>query len=337
MTGGGAPGAAGIIQCLRKGNVELFVADASPDVIGRHLGDHFIQIPKGDDPAFTDTLLQKCIQNNIGVLLPLVTKELLPLAQHKKKFEQHGIKVLVASEQAVALSNDKGACYNHLLSSGLEMPAFFIVRTTEEFIHAAFELGHPGKPFCFKPSLSNGSRGFRIVSDSLDESDVLFHEKPYHTGITYAHALRILASKPFPQLLVTEFLPGTEYSVDCLADRGRPVLMVPRSREKMVNGISVQGSFVNDEDILDHCAAIIKALELHGNAGIQLRRSEKGEVRLLEVNPRVQGTIVAGLGVGVNLPWLSIKQEMGLPIKEDELKVAWGTRFSRHWTEIFYR
>jgi carbamoyl-phosphate synthase large subunit len=57
---------------------------------------------------------------------------------------------------------------------------------------------------------------------------------------------------------------------------------------------------------------------------------------LVEVNPRVQGTIVAALGAGVNLPLLAIKQEMGLDIEPIELNVKWGTRFSRYWTEVFY-
>ena len=104
----------------------------------------------------------------------------------------------------------------------------------------------------------------------------------------------------------------------------------------MVNGISVAGEFVKDETIIKYCSDIIAALELHGNIGIQVKRNEKGEALLLEINPRVQGTIVAGLGAGINLPLLAVKQELGLEIKPEELTVKWGTRFARHWTEVYY-
>ena len=57
---------------------------------------------------------------------------------------------------------------------------------------------------------------------------------------------------------------------------------------------------------------------------------------IIEINPRVQGTIVACLGAGVNLPVLAIKQELDLPISEEELQVKWGTKFSRYWDEVFY-
>jgi carbamoyl-phosphate synthase large subunit len=57
---------------------------------------------------------------------------------------------------------------------------------------------------------------------------------------------------------------------------------------------------------------------------------------ILEINPRVQGTISSALGAGVNVPVLAIKQELGLPIDSSELQVKWGVKFSRYWTEVFY-
>ena len=99
---------------------------------------------------------------------------------------------------------------------------------------------------------------------------------------------------------------------------------------------SQQGEFVQDEFIIEHCRRILQALQLHGNIGIQVKRNAAGEALLLEINPRVQGTIVAGLGAGINLPLLAVKQALDLPTAQDELQVKWGTKFSRYWTEVFY-
>lgn len=192
------------------------------------------------------------------------------------------------------------------------------------------------KTLCFKPAVANGSHGFRIVSDSINEADHLFNQKPYNTHITYTHAVKILSSRLFPPLVVTEYLPADEYSVDCVANHGVALLVVPRLRQKMINGISVQGRFENDEAIVAYCTRIIEAIGLHGNLGIQVKRKADGQSLLLEINPRVQGTIVAALGAGVNLPLLAVKNEMGIPITEEEMNVRWGTSFSRYWTEVFY-
>jgi carbamoyl-phosphate synthase large subunit len=211
MTGAGAPGAAGIIHCLQSDpSIQVVVADADEHATGRYLVSDFVQIPKADDPGFAEVILGICLDRRIDVVLPLVTKELFPFSKNKKRFEEEGISVLVSSEEAIAIANNKSACYRFLKNKGIDVPKFFVAKTVEEFIHAAFELGHPQKQFCFKPSVSNGSRGVRIVADSLNEADQLFHFKPYNLYMTYAHALKILSCEPFPELLVSEYLPGDE-------------------------------------------------------------------------------------------------------------------------------
>lgn len=337
MTGAGAPGAPGIIRCLlRHPSMRLTVGDADPQATGRWLHPDFIQLPKADDPSFADQLLDHCNRNHINILMPLVTRELLPLALRKKDFEAIGTRVLVSDPESISIANNKARTYEFLQSQGIEVPRFFTVHTIEEFVHAAFELGHPQRPFCFKPAESNGSRGVRIVNDALDEVDLLFHHKPYQLDISYTHALSILSSRPFPQLLLSDYLPGMEYSVDCLADHGSVRMAVPRTREKMNNGISIRGRFEKNEAVISYCTRIIEVLKLHGNIGIQVKCNEEGKPLLLEINPRVQGTIVAALGAGVNLPLLAVWQELGQTISSGDLEVQWGKGFARYWNEVFY-
>jgi carbamoyl-phosphate synthase large subunit len=226
--------------------------------------------------------------------------------------------------------------YEFLQWRDIAVPDFRIVETVEQFREAVTALGYPEKPVCFKPSVSNGSRGFRIIDGKINEADLLFNYKPNNTYIKFDDAQRILGSAPFPELLVSEYLPGEEYSVDCLVNNGQTIVAVPRLRKRMINGISVEGEFVKEESIMDYCRQIITSLQLHGNIGIQVKKSAAGKFLILEINPRVQGTIVAGLGAGINLPLLAVKQALGMPVSEQELQVKWGTRFTRTWEEIFY-
>jgi len=170
----------------------------------------------------------------------------------------------------------------------------------------------------------------------MNELDLLFNHKPTSTYLSFNEATRILSSGLFPELLISEYLPGEEYSVDCLADHGESILILPRLRKRMINGISMEGEFIKDDSIIDYCGKIIKELQLHGNIGIQVKRSVAGQFLVLEINPRVQGTVSAGLGAGINLPVLAVKQELGLTIPAAELAVKWGTKFSRYWREVFY-
>jgi len=337
MTGAGAPGAAGILQCLwQEASIQVTVADASTEAVGRFLATDFEQIPFGDAPGFIDAMLALCRQRNIHVVLPLVTRELIPLASHVEDFAVAGARVLVSPAASLEIANNKSRLYEFLEWRGIVTPAYRVVETLEQFKEAVHELGYPVKPVCFKPSVSNGSRGFRIMDPGIDEHALLFNQKPGAAYISIGDAERILGSSSFPELLVSEYLPGDEFSVDCLADHGNARLIVPRLRQKIVNGISVAGMFVNDEDIINDCNHIISELQLHGNIGIQMKRSASGKCLILEINPRVQGTISAALGAGVNLPLLAIKQELGLPVMPEELQVKWGARFSRYWREVFH-
>lgn len=337
MTGAGAPGAAGILKCLEQdNNVHVVSADADPEATGKYLVKEFVCIPTADKPDFTDKVLSICREKNIHVLMPLVTKELIPLSQRIKEFELAGTKLLVSSTASLEIANNKSRLYEFLQWRGLKIPDFRVVENVEQFQNAVAELGHPSKQVCFKPSVSNGSRGFRIITEQFNEADILFNQKPINVFIRLNDALRVLSSAHFPELLVSQYLPGDEYSVDCLCNQGNALLVLPRLRKKMVNGISVKGEFVREDKIIDYCTRIIKELQLHGNIGIQVKSNDEGEFLVLEINPRVQGTISAALGAGVNLPLLAVKQELGLPILPEELIIKWGVRFSRYWEEVFY-
>jgi carbamoylphosphate synthase large subunit len=337
MTGAGAPGAAGILKCLQSlPDIKVIAADANPNAIGRLLNGEFEKIPFAQEKNFIEQLLSICERRNIHVVMPLVTKELIPFSQNKKKFEEQETRVLVSKVDSLEIANNKSRLYQFLEWRGIDVPKYKVVENIDQFKLAVEELSGFGGRVCFKPSVSNGSRGFRIIANDMDEHDLLFNEKPSSTYISFGDALRILSSKPIPELLVMEYLPGAEYSVDCLANQGQVKLIVPRLRTKMINGISVEGEFVNDDNIVTYCSKIIRELQLHGNIGIQVKRSSGGKPLIIEINPRVQGTIVAGLGAGINLPVLAIKQELNLPITDEELQVKWETKFSRYWTEVYY-
>jgi len=336
MTGGGAPGAAGIIRCLSLNNrIRIVAADKNEQAAGRYLAHDFVKIPAADDPTFIFSLLSVCREKNIHLVLPLVTRELIPLSAHARDFEMAGARLLISSVESLEIANNKSRLYEFLQWRGILVPAFRVVENTEQFSAAVTALGFPVNPVCFKPSVSNGSRGFRIMDYSVNEADLLFNHKPTSTYIRQADAERILSTAPFPELLISEYLPGPEYSVDCLCVKGEAILIIPRRRTKMINGISVEGVIEEQTDIIDYCRRIIKELRLDGNIGIQVKQATDGKYLLLEINPRVQGTISAVLGAGINLPVLAVKQALGLPVLPEELKVKWGTRFIRYWDEVF--
>lgn len=339
VTGGGAPGAPGILQAIRKhdSSIKLFSCDILEDTAGKLIADEYFTVPAGNSTDYIKILLQKCQEHKIATVLPITTRELVSLAQHKEKFTQYGIAIIVSNADEISIANDKGKLYKKLTNSGIKTPTYSIATTYSEYKTASQIYLDRKETFIIKPCISNGSRGFRIVENNLKESDLLFNHKPNSTYIKPEKLDEILFSESFPPILISEYLPGEEYTVDCLIQEGEIKFIIPRLRGKMNNGISVAGTIEQKEDIISYCKEILTVLQLNGPIGIQVKYSSAGQPLLLEINPRIQGTTVALCGAGVNIAAMAVLPEVATSIKNtNEYPIRWGTKFIKHYSELYY-
>lgn len=334
LTGAGAPGGPGIIKALQP-FFDLVVSDCNPLASGRFLNESFVQLPKAGDENFIPFVFNFCFQNDIELIFPLVTKELFKFSLEKERFLANNIHILVSDHERLRIANDKGRLYQHLAAHGIVVPGFEIVRSVDHLRMAAKNLGYPHLPVCIKPTISNGSRGVRILQETIDEYDLLFNYKPDHLFTSLQKICEILYGKTFPELLVSEYLPGIEFSIDSIVTAGIPQLIIPRSRIKMNGGISVQGTFIQHKPIIDYCHQILRSLHLTGPIGLQVKEDKNGVFKLLEINPRIQGTSTAALGMGLNLPAIAVNQAFN-PTNLKVPELQWGKSFIRYYQELFY-
>lgn len=338
MTGAGAPGAPGIIRCYRNNrerDIEILGVDMQSRVSTIKLLDQFAQIPAASDENFCETILKLAKENDISIIQPLVTKELEVFSQNKARFENEGILICVSEQKQLEIANDKGKLLDYLKREKITVPDYRKIQKVEEFEPACQELGFPERCICFKPTKSNGSRGFRILDIRKKLSTIIFEEKPTSVYIDFNTAKQTLQQLgEIPELLIMEYMPGNEYSVDMLVENGRALYTIPRLREKMNGGISTTCTVKDEQDVIDYCNAIAASLNLHGNIGIQVRKDAAGEIKILEINPRVQGSIVACSAAGINLPYFGLKLFLKEPVPKVEIK--WGSQMIRYWNEVYY-
>src|SRR6185436_20160497 len=151
MTGAGAPGAPGILKCLHSDpEIKVIVADASPNAIGHWLnGDSgFEKIPFAHEKDFIEQLLSICERRNIHVVMPLVTKELIPFSQNKKRFEEQETKVLVSNVDSLEIANNKSRLYQFMEWRGIDVPKYRVVENIDQFELAVEELSSLQKRIC---------------------------------------------------------------------------------------------------------------------------------------------------------------------------------------------
>lgn len=150
-------------------------------------------------------------------------------------------------------------------------------------------------PVFLKPDVGSGSRGTVKCLDYV--------EAHYHL-------------RKVPDLLIFEYLPGKEYTVDCFTDRyGRLIFCGGRERARITNGISVRTSPVS-KPVFNKIAETINAkLKLHGAWFFQLKESKSGELALMEIAPRIAGAMGLYRNLGVNFVLMSLYDAEGSDVK----------------------
>jgi len=335
LTGAGAPGASGIIRSLRsveERSVRLVGVDMDPDAYGFELVDESETVPSGGDDDYVPAMAAVAERVGADVVLPLTTAELQPLARQREAFDAT---VMVSEREALGVANDKGRLYDFLDRQGFAAaPAFRTVDSMADFVSACHELGYPDRPVCFKRPVASGMRGFRVLEPETDRLESLLTEKPTSAVTTLEEVRPVLAeADEFPALVVMEYLPGEEYSVDVLALGRETGPIVPRSRAETRAGITFKGTVEPRRDLITAADRIARQLGLEYNVNIQFKYDSEGTAKVIEINPRVAGTIVMCVGAGVNLPYLAVKYALGESLPDPDIE--WGTEMVRYWQELF--
>lgn len=109
-------------------------------------------------------------------------------------------------------------------------------------------------------------------------------------------------------LMVLEYLPGEEYTVDCFTDKdGRLLYSAARKRNRVKAGISVNTFFVEEQDVFREIAQKInEQIRFRGAWFYQVKRDKVGELCLLEIASRLGGSSLLTRAIGVNLALLSL-------------------------------
>jgi carbamoyl-phosphate synthase large subunit len=329
VTASGAPGTAALLHALKNNGereLRLVGTDMSERSVGRHLCDAFHLVPAGSDPSFPDAVLELAQREGVDAILPQSSFDLEGLAGHVDRFP---MPVLVSSLDASERSNDKAQTYELMHELGIPAPAFHRVSGAREVEAAALELGYPGRPVCFKPVFSSGSRGFRVLDPTVDRAHQLLYERPGAVAMRLEEAVELLPESG-ADLLVMELATGGERTIDGIANGREIVLGHPKTREAMRAGLAMYFVTLDDPELMRISNLIVEALGIEHFFNIQL----VGDY-VIEINPRISTVVYQE---DLNIPYLGVKRAIG-EISDDELRglqsrVRPGRTALRYFTQL---
>jgi len=340
VTASGTFSSPSVIDCLKnnyeKRKIRIITADKKNQSIMEYKSDKFSLLPQGGSKNYISELIKLCKKEKIDVILPCSSSEVITISKNITILAKHHIKACVSEYKAIKKTETKFDLYESLKTLNKILPKYYLAKNKSEFQKCIKLLGYPKKPVCFKPSIfahTGGGRGFRILRKKNLLSDIILKQKPDSKEIDFGTAIRLFDDNKKHELLVMEFLPGDEYWVYVFAERGKILYSIPLKKIRVEQGFAFEAVVKNYKNLLNICKNITERFGFSYNVNIQFRLSKNGNLKLLEINPRIAGAIALPMASGVNLPYLSVKKALGENLPK--LHPKHDTTMIRYWKEFY--
>lgn len=303
VTSIGSTGAQGVIKSLRTQDihrVELIGTDMAPDVAGRAMVDRFHQVPHASrDDVYRSRILEIVDSESIDAVIPIMDPEQLVLSAGWPS----GIdcRLVGPGHEVLSLVTNKLRLYSYLDRHGFRTPEIY---------------GEPGIffPAFLKPVVGTGSNQARRV-DTRNQLETARND----SGV---------------ELVVQEYIEGSEYSIDCYADlEGVFVGAVPRIRERVKGGLAVASTTVEAPFLVAEADRLLTCLGYRGPANVQVIERQ-GEYFFTDFNPRFGGAYTASIRAGLDGPRFLADELAGREIDYSGYRV--GLKMVRYWTEVYW-
>ena len=250
------------------------IGGSSVDDHGRYVYEDYIpNIPFVNSKDFIPTISRIVKERHIDAIYPAMD---IAISEFKKHEDELGCRVVASPVETTQICLSKETTYIKLKD---------YIRTPKVY--------HPEKidkssfPVFAKPIVGYGAKGTKMLN-SQDEVDSYIKERD--------------------DLLILEYLPGEEFTVDCFTNKeGKLLYSAARKRNRIKDGISVNTYFVeNQEEFKSIAEKINERIKFRGAWFYQVKRDKNEELCLLEIASRLGGSSLLSRAVGVNFALLSL-------------------------------
>ena len=282
-----------------------------------------LQVPAVYDPKYIDITLNICKEQKIDALISLNDLELPILAEHKAKFEELGVKVIVSDPEVIDIAFDKYKTALWVESIGLNSPKTYITLASAK---EALAKGEISFPLFMKPRWGSGSIGLETIDD-MEELDIYYHLLMKKIKKT----ILATASVGDEYIMIQEKLTGKEFGLDVMNDlQGNNVAVSVKQKLAMRAGETDKAITADIPEVYEMGRKIGENLKHIGNLDVDIMQRDNGDYCVLELNPRFGGGYPFSYEAGVNMPKAIIQWVKGEKVDAAILKPEIGRMFAKN-------
>lgn len=201
----------------------------------------------------------------------------------KKNEEKINAKVVCSPYETAKIAENKFLTFEYLKESIYFPKIYLDFQEVDKY------------PVFLKPYIGAGGKGTFIAKNREILKEVISNNK---------------------NLLISEYLPGEEYTVDCFTDKyGKLLFCGPRKRARINMGISFRSERLeNSREFLYIAEELNSKFKFQGSWFFQVKENEERELKLMEFSVRQAGTMTFFRQLGVNFAALSLFDAMGYDV-----------------------
>ncbi len=258
-----------------------------------------------DQAAYLDAIADFVRDHEVKVLLPVGDSSITMLAPHRKRFAEVGCTLAVPSDDALEIANDKIRTLELADKLGIPYPKSLPVVNVEDVRAAEAAFGYP---YVVKPTVSWTGQG---TAERVAPTEVINEAEAVKATENYlATGCEVIAQQlaSGDRISISLFIADGKLLAycGCTALRTTPPL----------GGVSVQRvSIPVAEDLLEASVNLATTAGLEGACEVEYRCDAKGNPLLMEINPRLAGTLENAMHSGVNFPLMIWQWATGQPIE----------------------
>ena len=272
---------------LNKINLNgLVVAgDINKECISQYIADSFWLMPILDDASLED-IIKKCNELGINIILPTRDGELEFWSRHKKKFEEHSIKVIISDIDGIKLTLDKLSFSNHGIINKLK-----IIKSSK--------------------SISDIKSEYYVVKERFGAGSLSM-------GLKLKYEEAIEHSRKLKNPIFQEYVEGQEFSFDAWLDSTQHKVKgySLRFRDVVKDGESQITTTHREKKIEKKLIHILETLSLSGPVVLQFILDKNQDIHVIECNARFGGASTASIKVGVDSLYWSFIEALDFGLDE---------------------
>ena len=114
-------------------------------------------------------------------------------------------------------------------------------------------------------------------------------------------------------IIVQQFINGTEVNIAALGDgEGNAISIIPMKKMYITDkGKAWAGITIEDDNMIALAKTFISATKWRGGFEVEIMKTNKGELYIMEINPRFPAWIYLSAGAGQNQPAALVKMALG--------------------------